>query len=283
MRMLIVGSGVTGQATGKGFSNLGHDVIFHDTDPRKLATLKKNGFNVTNSLSQTVQKTDVIFVCVPTPTVDGSMDFGYVQKAIVSVAEALRGSADYRVVVIRSTVLPSTTRCKVTPLLNEYSKLKVGEGLGVCMNPEFLRGEFALQDFLNPSRIVVGEFDKRSGDLLEKAYSSIDRPVIRTDLDTAEMIKYASNLFLTTKISFFNEMHMICEILHLDSAVLGKAVSLDPRIGEYGVYGGRPFDGRCLPKDLEAFRSFVKSLNSNSKMLDAVSYINCKIRSEKQQ
>jgi UDPglucose 6-dehydrogenase len=146
------------------------------------------------------------------------------------------------------------------------------------MNPEFLRERYALQDFLSPSRIVIGEFDKRSGDFLEKAYSLFKAPVIRADLDSAEMIKYVSNLSLATKISFFNEMYIVCERLGLDADLIGKAVSLDPRIGEYGVNGGLPFGGKCLPKDVEAFRSFIKSLNINPRLLDAVSSVNDEIR-----
>jgi nucleotide sugar dehydrogenase len=279
MRMLIVGSGVTGQATGQGFSIYGHDVVFHDIDANRLATLRKDGFNVTQSLPQAVQKSDIIFVCVPTPTANGSMDFSFIQNAIIGIGEALNQPTHYHIAVIRSTILPSATRLKVIPLLEEHSRSKVGEDFGVCMNPEFLRDESALQDFLNPNRIVIGEFDKQSGDFLEKAYSSIKAPIIRTDLDSAEMIKYASNLFLATKISFFNEIYMICKNLNIDSEVLGKVVSLDPRIGKYGVYGGRPFDGKCLPKDLEAFRSFVKSLDLNPILLDAVSSINNAFRS----
>jgi UDPglucose 6-dehydrogenase len=116
---------------------------------------------------------------------------------------------------------------------------------------------------------------------LEKVYSPFKAPVIRTDLDSAEMIKYVSNLFLATKISFFNEMYLVCERLGLDADLIGKAVALDPRIGEYGVYGGLPFDGKCLPKDVEAFRSFVKSLNINPRLLDSVSSVNDEIRSLK--
>ncbi|TRZ79965.1 UDP-glucose/GDP-mannose dehydrogenase family protein [bacterium] len=281
MKLSILGSGVIGQATGVGFSKCGHDVVFYDIDDKKLAILEERGYNVSWSLLSAVQSSDIIFVCVPTPTVDGLMDFGIIENVLVGIGEALNKLRKYRVVVVRSTVLPLTTRCKVVPLLEKYSKLTVGDDFGVCMNPEFLRDKSALQDFLNPNKIVIGEFDKRSGDFLEKVYSSFKAPVIRTDLDSAEMIKYASNLFLATKISFFNEMYIFCQKLGVDSEFLGKAVSLDPRIGEYGVYGGRSFNGKCLPKDLEAFRSFVKSLDVNPKLLDAVSFVNNEVDSLK--
>ncbi len=274
MRISVIGSGVTGQATGKGLSNFGHRVIFYDIAADKLEGLKDSGYDVTQSAQSAVKESDIIFVCVPTPTIDGHIDLSFVKDAIIEAASGFGESKQYRVVVLRSTVLPSTTKSFVVPLLEKHSQLQAGKDFGVCMNPEFLREKFALQDFLNPSRIVIGELDEKSGDLLEEAYSSIKVPIIRTDLDSAELIKYASNLFLATKISFFNEIHAVCKRLGVDIDLLGKAVSLDPRIGEYGVYGGRPFDGKCLPKDLGAFRSYVKSLGIDPKLLDAVHLVN---------
>jgi UDPglucose 6-dehydrogenase len=277
LRILVVGSGVTGQATGKGFVKYGQKVIFYDIDNNKLQSLKEEGYEVSTSLQSAVQDCDVIFLCVPTPTVDGANDFSFVEDAVIAVSIALEGSNRYCVIALRSTVVPFTTRCKVVPLVEQYSKKKIGEEVGICMNPEFLREKSALKDFLSPDRIVIGEYDAKSGDLLEKTYSAINAPIIRTNLDTAEMIKYASNLFLASKISFFNEMHIIAQKAGVDSSTLSKAVSMDSRIGEYGVYGGRPFDGKCLPKDLAAFRAFVRTLNLNPKLLDAVSYVNYEI------
>lgn len=278
MKIYIVGAGVIGQATGIGLGIRGHEVIFYDVDKEKLKALAEKGYIVCDEISLGIDDVDVIFVCVPTPTINGEMDLSFLQDAVTNIGKALSDAKGYKVVAVRSTVLPSTTRCKVMPLLEKYSGLKAGKDFGVCMNPEFLRERYALEDFLNPSRIIIGELDKRSGDLLEKVYSIFDVPLIRTDLDTAEMIKYVSNLFLATKISFFNEMFLVCQKLGIDANVVGKAVSLDPRIGEYGVYGGSPFDGKCLPKDLEAFLSFVKSLGLNPDLLDAVRSINEKMR-----
>ncbi|NIW15803.1 MAG: UDP-glucose 6-dehydrogenase, partial [Candidatus Thorarchaeota archaeon] len=163
------------------------------------------------------------------------------------------------------------------PLLEQHSKLRTGEDFGVCMNPEFLRQESALSDFLKPSRIVIGELDKQSGDILEMLYAPFKAPIFRTDLDTAEIIKYVTNTFLTTKISFFNEMHTICRSLGLDPHFISEVAALDPRVGNYGIYGGRPFEGSCLPKDLEAFINFVKDKEHNPKLLDVVLYINKKM------
>jgi nucleotide sugar dehydrogenase len=164
-------------------------------------------------------------------------------------------------------------------MLEQYSGLEAGEDFGVCMNPEFLRQQSALDDFLHPSRIVIGEFDKKSGDFLEKVYKGLSCPIIRTDLDTAEMVKYVSNLFLASKISFFNEIFMVCQKIGVDARTVSKAVSLDSRIGNYGVYGGKPFDGMCFPKDLAAFITYVKSKGINPKLLEAVQEINREIAS----
>jgi UDPglucose 6-dehydrogenase len=168
---------------------------------------------------------------------------------------------------------------QLVPVLEKYSGLKAGRDFGVCMNPEFLREKSSVEDFLNPDRIVIGSLNERSGEVLERLYSSFKSPIIKTDLDTAEMIKYASNLFLASKISFFNEIHLICQQVGLDSKMVSEAVSLDKRIGKYGVYGGKPFSGMCFPKDLAAFITFAKSKGVNPKLLEAVEEVNSEIGS----
>jgi UDPglucose 6-dehydrogenase len=279
MKISVVGAGVIGQATGIGFFMKGNNVVFFDVDERKLEILEEKGYKTTEKIDYAIHNSDIVFVCVPSPTVDGSMDFSFLKGASVDIADALRHVSSYRLIVVRSTVLPSTTRRKVVPILEQHSELKAGKDFGVCMNPEFLREKSALQDFLNPSRIVIGELDKRSGDMLEELYKPFPAHLYRVDLDDAEMVKYVSNMFLASKISFFNEIFIICKELGLNSDVVSKIVALDPRIGEYGVYGGRPFEGSCLPKDLEAFISYVKSKKINPKLLEEVFRINQKISS----
>lgn len=279
MKVSIIGAGVVGQATGIGLAKHGNDVLFFDIDKKKLAALKDKGYRVTGDIFEAVSEADVLFICVPTPTVDGQMDLIHVKSATISVAKTFDKAKKYRVVAVKSTVLPSTTRCKVMPLLERYSGLKAGKDFGVCMNPEFLRQKYALQDFLNPNRIVIGELDKRSGDSLEKLYSTFSAPIFRTDLDVAEMAKYVANVFLASKISFFNEIFIICKELRINADLVSKIVALDPRIGEYGVYGGRPFEGGCLPKDLEAFIGYVRRNNINPKLLETILEINKRISS----
>lgn len=274
MRISIIGSGIVGKATGVGFHKYGNEVIFNDIDEEKLVLLKEQGYLVCEDVSEAVVNSTVSFVCVQTPTVKGEMDFSCVEKAVVDIAKVLGKKNEYHVVAIRSTVLPSVTRLRIIPLLERYSQLKAGEDFGVCMNPEFLRQASALSDFLKPCRIIIGELDKRSGDVLEKLYSPFKAPIIRTDLDVAEMIKYVANVFLTTKISFFNEVNLLCKRFKVDPVIVAQAVALDPRIGNYGICGGQPFEGKCLPKDLEAFINFLKSKGINPKIFDAVLEIN---------
>jgi UDPglucose 6-dehydrogenase len=277
MDLAIIGSGVVGSATGIGFASKGHNVLFHDIDENRLSMLKMNGHKITGDVGEAVQNSEVLFVCVPTPTVDGRVDVSYLCDSAKSIGEGLKKAKNFPVVVFRSTAPPQTTRLQLVPILEKYSGLKAGVDFGVCMNPEFLREKTPLEDFLNPERIVIGELEEDSGDVLEEVYSSFKCPVIRTSLDTAEMIKYASNLFLASKISFFNEIHMICGELGIDSKIVSESVSLDRRIGKYGVYGGKPFSGMCFPKDLAAFISFSKSKGINPKLLEAVAEINKQI------
>ena len=281
MRISIIGSGVVGKATGIGFHKFGHEIIFNDINGKSLASLREEGYKVTEDINEAVRSSTISFICVPTPTRARKIVFSYVKEATVSIAKALhKKDRTYHLIVVRSTVLPTTTRTRIIPFLEKHSKLKAGKDFGVCVNPEFLRQATALQDFLNPSRIVIGELDKQSGDLLENLYAPFKAPIIRTSLDTAEMIKYVANCFLTTKISYFNEVYLICKKLQLDPHLVAEAVALDPRIGNYGIYGGRPFSGACLPKDLEAFINFAKKKGVNPKLLEAVNYVNKKISEE---
>jgi len=282
LKISIIGSGVVGKATGQGFRKCGVKSIFCDIDRIKLEELKAEGCEATQNVEEAVKASEISFICVQTPTLKERIDLSYVRKAAEQVGKALREKDDYHLVAVRSTVVPTTTRKKIIPLLERYSGLRASRDFGVCYNPEFMREAYALEDFLNPWRIVIGQLDQRSGDKLEELYSTFNAPKIRASLEEAEMIKYASNMFLATKISFFNEIFAICEKLKLDPNLIAEATALDARIGKYGIYGGRPFRGTCLPKDLEAFVSFVKDMKSNPKILDSVLSINRRLcREEK--
>ena len=274
MKVGIVGSGVIGSATGIGLSKLGHSVVFNDISSRALQRLALEGYNVTDNYEQLVESSQVIVVCVPTPTVDGRQDLSYINDALGKIGYCLRSAEDYKVIVIRSTVLPTYTRTKFLPLLEDFSGLNPNGDFGLCANPEFLREASPLEDFMHPWRIIIGEYDRKAGAILEKMYAPLKTKIIRTSLEMAEMAKYASNTFLATKISFFNEMFFVAKRLNVDPKLLAKIVGLDPRIGDYGTVGGKPFDGKCLPKDSKSFREFISSLGLDPLMLSATLEVN---------
>ena len=273
-RISIIGSGWVGTIIGKGLIELGNEVIFYDVVDKKLP-------NFTKDINYVVMNSSVSFICVPTPTVGEEIDLSCVKDVMESIGRALSEKRDYHVVVVKSTVVPKTTEEVVIPILEKYSGKKAGEDFGVCMNPEFLteisgswsKDKSTKKDFFSEDRIVIGEYDKRSGDVLERIYKPLNSTIFRTDLKTAEMIKYVSNCMLAAKISYWNEIFLICEKLSIDSQEIANIAAMDPRIGRYGSVHGKAFGGKCLPKDLKALISFAKEYKE-PKLLKAVDEIN---------
>ncbi|OFV67478.1 MAG: Nucleotide sugar dehydrogenase [Candidatus Syntrophoarchaeum caldarius] len=270
----IIGSGWVGVAIGKGFSRLGFNVIFYDVVEKDLP-------NFTTDIEYAVENSEISFIAVPTPSTPEGIDLSYIKNAVENIGKMLKNKDKFHLVVVKSTVVPTTTEKVVIPILEERSGQRVGVGFGVCMNPEFLteiastwsEEESAKRDFFSEDRIVIGEYDRRSGDILEEIYKPLNKPIFRTDLKTAEIIKYASNCMLATKISYWNEIFMICKELGIDSQIVAEIVALDPRIGKYGTVHGKAFGGKCLPKDLKAFISFADKYHK-VKLLKAVDEIN---------
>jgi len=262
-----------GTSIGKGFAELGHKVIFYDVFGKVLP-------NFMNDINYAIENSDISFVCVPTPTRKAVIDLSYVKETTKNIGKALSLKREYHVVVIKSTVVPTTTEKVVIPLLEKYSAKKAGE-FGVCMNPEFMtetesswtEDKEYKRDFFTQDRVVIGEYDKSSGNTLEELYKPLKKPIFRTDLKTAEMIKYASNCMLATKISFWNEIFLICKKLGINSQLVADIVALDPRVGKYGTIHGKAFGGKCLSKDLEAFISFAREYNE-PRLLKAVDDLN---------
>jgi UDPglucose 6-dehydrogenase len=262
LKIAIIGSGIVGQGTGCGLSQLGHEIYYYDTKLQKLNELKQKGNLVCRTLDEAILQTDLCFVCVPTPY-DNGIDLSYLRVATQQIANALKSKKCWYLVVVKSTVIPRTTEDVVSPILKEA---KVDFGL--CMNPEFLTEintswtddtKFK-RDFWCKERIVIGEMDKKSGDALEGIYKPIGAPIYRVDLKTAEMCKYAANCMLATKISYWNEIGEICKGLGIDSNIVAEITSKDARIGLYGTRHGLAFSGTCLPKDTKAFRkAFIES------------------------
>lgn len=271
----IIGSGFTGAAAGRGLEHLGHEVIFYDVQWKDLP-------NFTQDLDQAIHSSNVSFICVPTPTLsNGDLDISYLESSITEIGKILRHKNDHHLLVVKSTVLPTTTEAIVIPALEKFSGKKARNSFGICVNPEFMTeisrtwsdDASSARSFFTEDRIVIGEYDQRSGDLLEEIYKPLGIPTWRVDLKTAEMIKYAANCMLATKISYWNEIFLICSNMGIDSQIVAAAAACDPRIGKYGTVCGKAFGGKCLPKDLKAFISMARRYH-HSVLSEAVDAIN---------
>jgi len=295
MRICVVGAGYVGLATGVMFGKLGHDVVCTDIDEARVKAVssgklpfhepplekelsrlvKKGALRATADQLRAIRDSKFVFICVQTPSMpSGRIDVGPVKVASRTVAKVLARSEEFKVVVMKSTVVPSTTDSIVQPILEKGSRKKVGTDFGLCMNPEFLQEGSALKDSMEPSRIVIGSNDDRSGDLLEALYRPIKAPKIRTDLRSAEMIKYAANVFLATKISYANEIANMCVRFGIDSEPVLRAAGLDPRIGSLFLKPGLGFGGSCLPKDVKALKDRARAEKYDSKLLASLLAIN---------
>ncbi len=279
LRIAVIAAGVVGKATGKGLEKKGHDVVFYDIDNVKLMQLAAEGHKTASSIQDAVNQSNVSMICAPSPTRNGTVDLRPLVSICREIANALRGRDSYHLVVVRSTIPPGTTREFVIPLIEDSAGLRSGPTLGVCHNPEFLREKLALKDFLNPRAIVIGEADTRAGETLQSVYSSFESPIIRCSLETSEMIKYAANLFNATKISFFNEIDNACKVLGVESEEVSRvmpllALGLRDDLKDWGTHGGHAFGGMCLPKDLDAFISFMMSRGKPLPLLSAVKQVN---------
>ena len=276
MKVGIIGAGVVGKASGIGLESKGHGVTFVDNNPSLLDELKASGHEVHSSVSDVARSSDIVMVSVPTPTVSGHTDLHSLLEVGEEIGLGLTDSSEYRLVVIRSTVPPRTTRTQLIPVLEAASRKRAGPDFGVCFNPEFLREHSALEDFLLPDRIVIGQLDQHSGTMLESLYESFQKPVVRCTLEEAELAKYVANAFLATKISYFNEVYELCKGLGVSPEVVSSVAALDRRIGSYGTMGGKPFKGKCLPKDVEAFLTFARDLGLRLDLLKAAVLVNQK-------
>jgi len=228
---------------------------------------------VAKNIEELILRTDVSFVCVNTPTVNGEQDLNQINSTLNVCAKSLNKINKFHLLVYRSTMLPSTMRKIVNYIEKNCSKKRIRD-YDICYNPEFLRENSALDDIRHPDRIVIGVDGEDSSQPLQEIYENFTKNILVTNFETAEMIKYVSNCFLSLKISFFNEMGIICKNLGIDDRMVSKAVSLDKRIGEYGTIFGKPFGGACLPKDTQSFASFIKKLNIEPDILRVVLEIN---------
>ncbi|MGC2528178.1 MAG: nucleotide sugar dehydrogenase, partial [Candidatus Acidiferrum sp.] len=218
-------------------------------------TVKTGGLRATGNQDEAINQTELSFVCVGTPSqANGNLDLSYIRRVCELIGKALKNKSARHTVVIRSTILPGTMHQIVIPTLEESSGKKAGDDFGVCNNPEFLREGSAVMDFNFPPKTVIGEFDRASGELLASLYAKLDAPFIRTDLETAEMVKYVDNSWHALKIGFANEIGNLCKSFSIDAHEVMKIFCQDKKLNISPAYltPGFAFGGSCLPKDLRA-------------------------------
>jgi UDPglucose 6-dehydrogenase len=295
LNISIVGTGYVGLVTGACFADLGHNVICVDVDEERIRKINQRippiyekgleellernvnegRLRATKNLADSVRKTDISFICVGTPS--GLLDYidlKYIEEVSKGIGKALKNKNGYHLVVVKSTVVPGTTEHSVIPLLERYSVKKAGPDFGVAMNPEFLREGNAIEDFMNPDRIVIGGIDRRSNYYLLDLYLDFHCPILLTNPKTAEMIKYATNSFLVTKISFINEIGNICKSLGIDVYQVAKGLSMDSRISPKFLNAGIGFGGSCFPKDVKALVGKAKEVYYRPIVLNAALELN---------
>ncbi|EMR74212.1 nucleotide sugar dehydrogenase [Thaumarchaeota archaeon SCGC AB-539-E09] len=295
MNIAVLGMGYVGLTGGMAFAKHGFKTVCTTTTPSKVKNLNLgipsfyepgledlvkevvsgNLLSGTTDNVAAVRASDITFICVGTPSLpDGSADLSSIESCAKDIGIALKDKEEYHVVVAKSTIPPGTTEKIILPTIEKYSGKTVGQDFGLCMNPEFLRQGQAVSDSLNPDRIVIGEFDKKSGDVLESLYIDYVCPKIRCDLRSAEMIKYAANSLLATKITFSNEFSRICEKLNVDVYEVMNGVGLDFRINPKFLNAGCGFGGSCFPKDVNAIVALANEVEVDTPLLDSVLHTN---------
>ncbi len=293
MKISVIGTGYVGLVTGACFAKLGHQVTCVDLDEHKLhqindgkspiyeegldeiLTTYHHNIRATSDTESAIQVTEMTFLCVGTPSHDdGSIDLSSVKKATEHMARALHKKSSWHLVIVKSTVIPGTSQNIVLPLLEKHSGKKAGKDFGVAMNPEFLKEGVAIQDFLKPDRIVIGYYDEKSRDMLRQLYTPFSCPIVETSLSAAEMIKYASNAFLATKISFINEIGNLCKNLNIDTYAVAEGMGFDKRIGRAFLDSGIGWGGSCFPKDIDALIAWAKQMKEPVRIIENAKTVN---------
>jgi GDP-mannose 6-dehydrogenase len=293
LKISIFGMGYVGTVSAACLARDGHEVVGVDPVPTKVdlinagkspiieedigelisATVEAGQLKATSDQDKAVRDTELSFVCVGTPSqANGNLDLAYIRRVCEQIGKALRNEMAHHTVVIRSTILPGTMRGIVIPILEEYSGKKAGIDFGVCNNPEFLREGSAVKDFNAPPKTVIGESDRASGDKLAALYAKLDAPLIRTDLETAEMVKYVDNSWHALKIGFANEIGNLCKALSLDAYEVMKIFCQDKKLNISPAYllPGFAFGGSCLPKDLRALAYKAKTHDLELPIMTAI-------------
>jgi len=290
----VIGMGYVGLCTSAAFASKGIRTVGIDIDEKRIEQIqqgraplyeprldsmlkkavRKRLLTATNDISQATH-TSSTFLTVGTPSrKDGSIDLTSVERATEELGKALREKQSYHLVIVKSTVIPGTTNKTVNPILAKSSSKTIGTNLGLCTNPEFLKEGTAINDTLHPDKIVIGANDKKSADTLKQLYRKFYGknlpPLILTSPETAELVKYASNAFLATKVSFINTIaNMAQSIPGVDVNQVAEAIGRDPRIGPLFLKAGPGYGGSCFHKDLQALINFSEDLRYNPILLRA--------------
>jgi GDP-mannose 6-dehydrogenase len=239
-----------------------------------IAEMVSNGLlRATQDINEAVFNSEMSLICVGTPSlINGSLDLKYVRKVCEEIGAALRDKNDFHVVVARSTMLPGSMQSVVVPTLEEYSGKKAGIDFGVCNNPEFLREGTAVYDYHNPPKTVIGETDSKAGDLLASIYAHLDAPLLRTSIETAEMVKYTDNVWHALKVGFANEVGNICKSIGIDGHEVMDIFCQDTKLNlsPYYMKPGFAFGGSCLPKDVRALTYKARTLDLDTPILSAI-------------
>ena len=292
MRICVVGSGYVGLVTGACLADFGMDVVCVDQDEAKIAQLQAGRIPIyepglatlvakneeagrlsfTTELGPALEAAAAVFIAVGTPPrEDGSSDLRYVREVAQAIGGRLNG---YKAIVTKSTVPVGTGR-----MIEEI--IGHGRTFSVVSNPEFLREGSAIEDFMRPDRLVIGSRDQRATDIMLDIYSPLRArgvPIVVTDVETAEMIKYASNSFLATRISFINEVAELCELTSADVQVVAHGMGLDKRIGPLFLRPGPGFGGSCFPKDTRAMVSMARDAGARAEIVEATLQVNHRVK-----
>ncbi|MGB5559600.1 MAG: UDP-glucose/GDP-mannose dehydrogenase family protein [Paracoccaceae bacterium] len=296
MKIAMIGTGYVGLVSGVCFSDFGHEVVCVDINPKKIEMLERGEVPIyepglqdlmaknvaagrltfSGDLAKSVAGAEAVFIAVGTPTRrgDGHADLTYVFAAAEEIAKAITG---YTVVVTKSTVPVGTNR-KVKQII---AKTNPAAEFDVASNPEFLREGAAIDDFMRPDRVIVGVQSDRAGAVMNEVYRPLflrDFPVVTTDLESAEMIKYAANAFLATKITFINEIAALCEKVGADVKEVSKGIGLDGRIGNKFLHAGPGYGGSCFPKDTSALARIGQEHAVPMQIVEAVIKVNDQVK-----
>lgn len=295
MRLSFIGAGYAGLVNAVGFSTVGNHVVCVDIDQKKTEqinegktpifeegleeklkdSLAKKTISATLDMERAILETDTTFVAVGTPSnADGSIDLQYIRQASVNLGKILAKKNGYHLFIMKSTVVPGTTENVLQKELEKNSGKKAGKDFGIAMVPEFLKEGMAMHDFYHPDRIVIGAEDDKVFGMLEELHKGFKAPIVKTDIKTAEMIKYASNAFLATKVTFSNEIGNICKKLGIDVYDVMEGIGLDDRIGKKFLKAGAGFGGSCFPKDVKALVAKSKDAGYAPRVLESVLAVN---------